>query len=338
MSATVFDSRSFRSVYAPWSGVAPDKLLGCVEFGLGLPRPLQQQRDPRHMVVALDNLQAPLHAEQWLSELPVEHGWFEGFGYSHNGEVLFGSLFLPESELVDLERATLKTYVRLEQMLQQLGYPHYLRIWNFLAAINDGEGDAERYRLFSAGRNRALALKPDFERWLPAATAIGMLEPGLVIYFLAGKRPGQPVENPRQVAAYHYPRVYGPKSPSFARATLIGAGEGAQLLVSGTASVVGHESLHHDDPQQQLDETMRNIDVLIGHTLQTHFSGRQPAVRAESLKLYLRDGAVLDALLARLPRLRGNDAAPLLCLRGDVCRHDLLLEIEAAYAIDAKLT
>lgn len=332
MSATVFDSRSFRSVYAPWSGTAPANLLGCVRFGLGL----QRIRDPRHVVVALEHLSPPGHAELWLSDTPVEHGWFEGFGYSHNGEVLFGSLFLPESELVDLERATLKTYVRLEQMLQQLGYPHYLRIWNFLAAINDGDGDAERYRLFSAGRNRALALKPDFERWLPAATAIGMLEPGLVIYFLAGKRPGQPVENPRQVAAYHYPRVYGPKSPSFARATLIGDGEaGARLLVSGTASVVGHESLHHDDPQQQLDETMRNIDVLIGHTLKTHFSGAAPALRAESLKLYLRDAAVLDALQARLPRLRGNDTAPLLCLRGDVCRHDLLLEIEASYQIAA---
>lgn len=333
MSATVFDSRSFHSVYAPWSGTAPANMLGCVEFGLGL----QRIRDPRHVVVSLEHLSPPAHAELWLSDRPVEHGWFEEFGYSHNGEVLFGSLFLPESELVDLERATLKTYVRLEQMLQQLGYPHYLRIWNFLAAINDGEGDAERYRLFSAGRNRALALKPDFERWLPAATAIGMLEPGLVIYFLAGKRPGQPVENPRQVAAYHYPRVYGPKSPSFARATLIGAGDdGARLLVSGTASVVGHESLHHDDPQQQLDETMRNIDVLIEHTLKTHFGGSAPAVRAESLKLYLRDAAPLGALQARLPRLRGNDAAPLLCLRGDVCRRDLLLEIEASYQIAAR--
>src|SRR3546814_14768858 len=75
-------------------------------------------------------------------------------------------------------------------------------MWNFLAQINVGAEDHERYRQFSAGRNRALALKPDFERALPAATAIGMLEPGLVIYFLAGKQPGLPIENPRQVSAF----------------------------------------------------------------------------------------------------------------------------------------
>ena len=128
-------------------------------------------------------------AEQWISELPVESGHEDGFGYSHNGEVLFGNIYLPEPELVDLERATLKLYVHIEQLLQRKGYPYCLRMWNFLAGINAGEGDHERYRLFSAGRARALALKPDFEQRLPAATAIGMSGPGLVVYFLAGPDP-----------------------------------------------------------------------------------------------------------------------------------------------------
>ncbi|HUS25527.1 MAG TPA: hypothetical protein VM369_11315, partial [Candidatus Binatia bacterium] len=231
-------------MYAPWEGRVPDNALGCVQFGLGL----QRSADPRHVVTALDFLDRPQLAECFLSELPVQHGWDGAFGYGHNGEVLFGNVFLPERELIDLERATLKAYVHIQQLLQRMGYPHYLRMWNFLAQINAGEGDHERYRLFSAGRNRALALKPDFEQSLPAATAIGMLEPGLVIYFLAGKKAGIQVENPRQVSAFHYPRQYGAKSPSFSRATLIGGGPDARLLVSGTASVVGHESRHVGDP------------------------------------------------------------------------------------------
>lgn len=334
MSSLVFNSCSFHSAYAPWDGQLPDHALGCIQFGLGLAR----TSDPRHVVTALDNLDAAPLAEWWLSDRPVQRGWADGFGYAHNGEVMFASMFLPESELADLERATLKAYVHIEQVQRRMGYPHYLRMWNFLSGINAGDGDHERYRLFSAGRNRALALKPDFEKSLPAATAIGMLEPGLVIYFLAGRTPGQQVENPRQVSAFHYPRQYGVKSPSFSRATLIGAGPTARLLVSGTASVVGHETLHPGDAVKQLEETVANIESLIANTLSTHFPGAtRAAALPQSLKVFVRDPAHLPALEPQLARLRGPQGAPILHLHGDICRADLLLEIEAIYTIAAAL-
>lgn len=341
MTAPIFNSRSFRGEYIVPTGAAgasagtlPERLLGRVEFALGARRP----DDPRQVLVALESLDQPCWVEQWISALPVESGHEDGFGYSHNGEILFGNIYLPESELVDLERATLKLYVHIEQLLQRKGYPYCLRMWNFLAGINAGEGDHERYRLFSAGRSRALALKPDFEKRLPAATAIGMAEPGLVVYFLAGKQPGQPVENPRQVSAYRYPRQYGPRSPSFARATLIGTGTESRLLVSGTASVVGHESVHLGDPVLQLDETLANFDALIANALDHHFSGLpRSAVRAESIKLYVRDAGLMPTLRPHLDRVRGPDRAPLLCLHGDICRTDLLLEAEAVFRIDAPL-
>ena len=49
----------------------------------------------------------------------------------------------------------------------------------------------------------------------------------------------------------------------FARAALVPNGRGAQLLVSGTASIVGHESLHIGDPDRQLEETARNFEALV---------------------------------------------------------------------------
>lgn len=333
MSTAVFNSRSFVGSYVPSAAPLPAQLLGRVEYGVGLRR----DDDPRRVVVGLEALGETRWAEQWVSTRPVQSGHEDGFGYSHNGEVLFGQIFLPESELADLERATLKVYVRIEQLLLRLGYPCSLRVWNFLAGINSGEGDHERYRLFSAGRSRALALKPDFEQRLPAATAIGMSEPGLVIFFLAGKTPGLPVENPRQISAYRYPRQYGPRAPSFARATLIGAGEVSRLLVSGTASVVGHESVHIGDPRQQLEETLRNFDAVLATTLDTHFGGARPATAVESIKLYLRDRELADQVQPLIARLRGPDAAPLMLLHGDICRQDLLLEAEAVFRIDAAL-
>ncbi|MEQ1440498.1 pteridine-dependent deoxygenase [Fontimonas sp. SYSU GA230001] len=334
MTAHIFNSRALRCEYVAPDTALPAGALGRVEFGRGA----RGDDDPRRVRVGLEALELPCWAEQWVSTRPVRSGRADGFGYSHDGEVLFGQIHLPEAELVDLERATLKLYVHIEQLLRKLGYPHCLRMWNFLAGINAGEGDHERYRLFSAGRSRALALKPDFEQRLPAATAIGMAEPGLVVYFLAGKQPGQPVENPRQVSAYRYPRQYGPRSPSFARATLIGAGADSRLLVSGTASVVGHESVHPGDPVLQLDETLRNFDALIDNALARHFGGLpRAAVHAESVKLYLRDPGLLPALRGQLTRLRGAGDVPLLVLHGDICRSDLILEAEAVFRIDAPL-
>src|SRR3546814_12443298 len=87
-------------------------------------------------------------------------------------------------------------------------------------AITFGDGDAERYREFCVGRARGLG---DFDTHaLPAATAIGRCDDARVVqvYWLAARTPGMPVENPRQVSAYRYPRQYGPQQPSFARAML----------------------------------------------------------------------------------------------------------------------
>ena len=112
----------------------------------------------------------------------------------------------------------------------RLGQPHLIRAWNYLPAINDGSGDRERYRRFCLGRARALEAADVSGQSLCAGTAIGGEEPMLRIYGLFGTRPGVNIENPRQISAYRYPRCYGPRSPSFARATAVAANDGQVLL------------------------------------------------------------------------------------------------------------
>ena len=62
-----------------------------------------------------------------------------------------------------------------------------------------------------------------------------------------------PVENPRQVSAYRYPPTYGPRV-----ADLLARGAGRTsaaatiaLFISGTASIVGHETVHQGDVRAQ---------------------------------------------------------------------------------------
>ena len=94
----------------------------------------------------------------------------------------------------------------------------------------------------------------------PAATAVGRQDHSgvLQVYWLAGTEPGRPLENPRQVSAFNYPRQYGPAPPRFSRAMLVTGG----LLISGTGSILGHASHHAHDLSAQLDEILRNLASL----------------------------------------------------------------------------
>jgi chorismate lyase / 3-hydroxybenzoate synthase len=289
--------------------------------------------DPREVHVPLTQLQPELLAEQWRSQTPVESGWHDGMGYAHNGEVLFGQLRLPESALAHPDHAAFRAYVRIDQLMQKFGYPCWLRVWNYLADIHRGAGDAERYRQFCVGRHRAMSLKPGFEANLPAATVIGTHAPGWLIYFLAGRSPGLQVENPRQTSAFRYPREHGPVSPSFSRATLKHWADRAQLLVSGTASIVGHESRHLDDAAAQLAELKTNIRALADRAIAEHFPGASADdVTAEGLKLYVRERSLLEPLQSSLPKYFPA-GVPLLILEGDICRRELLVEVEGSYTM-----
>jgi hypothetical protein len=83
---------------------------------------------------------------------------------------------------------------------------------------------------------------------VPAASAVGIADGPLDLCFFAGRgEPPLPLENPRQISTYDYPPQYGPRAPTFSRATLAQIGGQWTLFISGTASIVGHQSLHPDD-------------------------------------------------------------------------------------------
>jgi chorismate lyase / 3-hydroxybenzoate synthase len=306
-------------------------VMAAIRFG----RRSETSGDPREIPLTMDLLAtlgvkgaADGIAELWTSDRAVDFDRDDRIGYSQNGEYLFGHIYLLEVELGSVAAAAFQAYAQVTAFLERHGYPQLLRCWNFLHNINVGAHDQERYRQFCLGRYQALAGRPGFERALPAATAIGMPEPGLLVYFLAGKIPGVQVENPRQVPAFQYPRAYGPRSPSFSRATFtLLAGE-PHLLVSGTASVVGHATQHPDDASAQLDETLANLGAVLDHGATQHLKGS--LWKPQALRLYLRHRADLPIVRSKLERALPPET-PVAVLEGDICRRDLSLEIEGFY-------
>ena len=110
-------------------------------------------------------------------------------------------------------------------------------------------------------------------------------------------------------------------SPTFARATVAADGT---LLISGTASIVGHSSVHDDNTIAQLDETLRNLSAL--RALAT----TAPAART-LFKVYVRDAAHADSIATRLRCSVPAKFQPceVIYLAADICRRELLVEIEA---------
>jgi chorismate lyase/3-hydroxybenzoate synthase len=302
----------------------PDDALGAVRFG-ARPSPPRAHR----IDVPLEVLHGDSFGEIWHSTLPVRRFTEDGISWTENDELLFIQHAIPESALANLEDAVCDAYTRLNGILERRGYRHWLRAWNFLSDINSGDGDAERYRRFSAGRFQALARRTDFERALPAASTIGTpCGSGLHIYIIAATRPGLQVENPLQVSAFKYPRLYGRRSPSFSRALMMGWQDHTELFVSGTASIVGHESHHPGDPLAQLRRTADNLTALRHHAQEQ--APDAGALQPTSLKLYLRRRADLPLILPLLPELFGD--VPAHVLAGDICRRELLLEVELMYS------
>ncbi|MEK7223536.1 MAG: hypothetical protein AAB156_04615, partial [Pseudomonadota bacterium] len=214
-------------------------------------------------------------------------------------------------------------------LLQTEACPHLIRVWNYVPNISSTANGLERYQRFCLGRHQAFSERNQFfEHDLPAATAIGVRQGDLHIHFLAARHAGKQIENPRQVSAFHYPHCYGPRSPSFSRAILKKWNDSHHIYISGTASIVGHESRHEGDLDRQLRETVRNIESLLGHAGETSETRVDCLNTLASVKIYIRHPHHLSLVKDSLERYFQREI-PAMYLQGDICRSDLLLEIEA---------
>jgi chorismate lyase/3-hydroxybenzoate synthase len=277
--------------------------------------------------------------EVWrCSEDPAGSGQHEHVHFRRAGDLLFGCIAVNEERTGSVSEAapsplhvaTTDAYRQICATLDREGYPHLLRVWNYLPDINRNHDGIERYRQFNTARQDALrACGRALTGPVPAASALGAPAGSpLVVYFLAGRTAPTFVENPRQVSAYHYPQQYGPHSPVFSRASLLRQPGSLILFISGTASIVGHKSLHVGDTAAQTRETLNNIEALLKEANRLAPEGRF-SLRSLACKVYVRRPDELPIIQAELSRAFGDEARTVY-LQADICRQDLMVEIEAA--------
>lgn len=313
-----------------------NSVLGTLCFSAdAVERPIQIDMGIPCMRVPMQRLDAEDSVcEVWHSNSQLTEGQNGAIRYRHDDAVLFGvielpeKMFAPDPAKTPLQQATESAYGQIFNLLDTLHYPYLFRFWNYIADINTHSFGLERYRQFNLGRQDAfLAHGRDVAGNVPAACALGSAQGPLAIAFLAGRVAPLSIENPRQMSAYQYPEQYGPRSPTFSRASLVRLGQDEVLFVSGTASIVGHETLHPTDVLAQTRETMANIEAVLA---QANRQASQPGFELANMhyKVYVRHSADLEKIRTELKRIIGTEPNAVY-LQADVCRHDLLVEIEA---------
>jgi chorismate lyase/3-hydroxybenzoate synthase len=189
----------------------------------------------------------------------------------------------------------------------------------------------DRYMVFNAGRHEGYLRWFDdpgrFGTSLATATAVGISGDALVVHCLASDAHGQPVENPRQKPAWRYSARYGPMPPSFSRATVATVNGRRVLLIGGTASIVGEDSLHVGHVAAQLSETLCNLATLVSAARGVPETPDGALGRITDMRVYITRETDAPLVLAALrDRCPNADRVEVALTR--LCRPELLVEIE----------
>ncbi len=243
-----------------------------------------------------------------------------------NGD-LSGVLLAEEG--LPLEAATERLYIRFHALL---GNQRIRRIWVFVPAINQRVDGQENYLSFNAGRHRALTnlFGEICPGTLPAASVLGIGGDRLGLAFTAGESPVAHFENPLQVPACCYPERYGEFPPLFARGASTRSGRYDVWHLSGTASIQGSDTIG-DEISRQTATTIENCRIVIDRM------GVPPDLPGR-WKVFLRHAGDLEVARALIEKAWPSAAHQWLYLQADICRPELLVEIEAIFDSTCRAT
>ena len=246
---------------------------------------------------------------------------------------------------------SIKAFELLQNILQEeeMAFSDVIRQWNYIEKITANtdynNSISQHYQIFNDVRSRFYQ-KAHFENGFPAATGIGMDFGGINIDFIAAKTECKKsiigVKNPVQLDAYHYSKEvlaennamsdFCQTTPKFERAKVLITPEGKWLFVSGTAAITGQMSSLQSCIEQQTEMTIQNILSLIStENLQKHGIDCGERVTLNYLRAYIKYKS--DIAQAKKICRKYFPHIPIAFVVADICRPELLIEIEGQAAI-----
>jgi enamine deaminase RidA (YjgF/YER057c/UK114 family) len=241
------------------------------------------------------------------------------------GRFLFAGGFQGDIR-TSIEQQSVEVFRRIEELLKHENFPIHsiLRQWNYIEGISRVSHGNQHYQSFNNARSDFYA-KDAWPCGYPAATGIGANLGGVLVDLDAAvcKPSGAfvtAIDNPLQTAAHAYTGNVlktsreKKETPKFERAKSLTSGNKRLVYISGTAAIRGEESLKEAGLERQLQVTMENIARLTGKAQLT------------MLRVYLKNKA--DYTSAERLLRACHLSIPVSYMWADVCREELLIEIE----------
>jgi enamine deaminase RidA (YjgF/YER057c/UK114 family) len=221
-----------------------------------------------------------------------------------------------------------------------------IRTWIYIGDINGNTHGQDHYQSINEARRTAFqekfpAPRPELGFSYPASTGIGAMPGSFSLSALACRAVAPyrliSLENRQQTSAFEYPQEESRIPPLFSRAAALQGEDEAFVFISGTASIVAAASRHLDSIEQQTLQTLANIESLLmsvslGATADLEVADAWSAVRTCVVYVKHPEHAKTVTELCRL-HLPGTAAVSVTV--ADVCRGELLVEIEAIAVFEA---
>jgi len=275
-------------------------------------------------------------------ECEVSYKTFQDISYVTIGDgqekVLFISGILGDiSQSISMQSNAVFQTMEAILCIEDMPISSIVRQWNYIPDITKLENSFQHYQEFNDAR-AMFYNKINWDKGYPAATGIGTKNAPLLVDVIAmqGHKNEIALVNTKQIDAHIYSDdvLLGAKdqslenraTPKFERAKLIIESSGASVFVSGTAAIIGEESLALDNAGKQTDVTIDHIQNLVekGQFNSTEIS-LKPSY--ELVRAYIKNRDDFDAI--RQVCERRLPGVPIVYVEGDVCREELLVEIEA---------
>ena len=235
-----------------------------------------------------------------------------------HGRYCFLGGLVPTDKCASPNEQTLQVFERMAGLLDLAGmdFSNVVRTWFYLDAILDWYGE------FNRARDKFFSNRHLFDSILPASTGIGakngygsaLVAEALAVQPKSNKLEIRQVASPLQGSACDY-------GSSFSRAVELVDPDHTRLFVSGTASIAPKgQSLHSGDVDAQVRLTMSIVDAI----LKSCDMDWQHSCRAFA---YFKHAGDFDAL-NRYCASAGISWLPVLLYENDICRPELLFEIE----------
>lgn len=223
------------------------------------------------------------------------------------------------------------------KLLDNFDFPVHsiIRQWNYLEDILGFDGKEQRYQEFNNARSVFYA--EHFKKTgFPAATGIGMNRGGVMIEFVAlqsDKAVTRPLDNPGQIAAHGYSEevLVGGKTctkttPKFERARYLELFDKKLIFISGTASIRGENTVGIGDAEEQTVVTIENIQRLYSEDVLARVPDNNLQPRYGHARVYVKNRK--DFAIIKKTFKRYYENLPVVYIIADICRDDLLVEIE----------